>query len=145
MVDIEKETRSFLRAAFNEQADYGLTPIAAIKRGRDGLGFPGWRKVCDWLDESITASEPGEVSSKQPAIKNCEIPRLADYSSMPDEDFWLKFPKKELPVRAETSLNISAFAEEISASFEALINSEPAIACSRLGAEILIPIAPLIF
>ena len=90
-----------------------MTPFAAIKRGRDNLGFPGWREVCDWLDESITASEPGEVSSKQPAIKNCEIPRLEDYSSAPDEDFWLKFPKKELPGRAETSVNISAFAEEV--------------------------------
>ena len=79
------------------------------------MGFPGWREVCDWLDESITASEPGEVSSKQPARTelNCEIPRLEDYSSAPDEDFWLKFPKKELPGRAETSVNISAFAEEV--------------------------------
>ena len=88
------------------------------------MGFPGWRKVCDWLDESITASEPGEVSSKQPAIKNCEIPRLADYSSMPDEDFWLKFPKKELPVRAETSLNISAFAEKVNSIREEMTITE---------------------
>ena len=75
-----------------------MTPFAAIKRGRDNLGFPGWREVCDWLDESITASEPEEVSSKQPAIKNCEIPRLEDYSSVPDEDFWLKFPKRSYQV-----------------------------------------------
>ena len=88
------------------------------------MGFPGWREVCDWLDESITASEPGEVSSKQPAIKNCEIPRLADYSSMPDEDFWLKFPKKELPVRAETSVNISAFAEEVNSVREEMTITE---------------------
>ena len=75
-----------------------------IKRGRVNLGFPGWRKVCDWLDESISASEPGEVLSKQPAIKNSKIPRLKDYSIAPDENFWLKFPKKELPSSAETSV-----------------------------------------
>ena len=84
-----------------------------IKRGRDNLGFPGWREVCDWLDESISASDPGEVSSKQPTIKNSKIPRLKDYSLEPDENFWLKFPKKELPSRAETAVNISAFTEEV--------------------------------
>ena len=84
-----------------------------IKRGREDLGFPGWREVCDWLDESISASEPGEVLTKQPAIKNSEIPRLNDYSVAPDKSFWLKFPKKELPSRAETSVNISAFSEEV--------------------------------
>ena len=77
------------------------------------MGFPGWREVCDWLDESISASEPGEVLTKQPAIKNSEIPWLKDYSIAPDENFWLKFPKKELPSRAETSVNISAFTEEV--------------------------------
>ena len=84
-----------------------------IKRGRVNLGFPGWREVCDWLDESISASEPGEVLTKQPAIKNSEIPWLKDYSIASDENFWLKFPKKELPSRAETSVNISAFTEEV--------------------------------
>jgi hypothetical protein len=41
--------------------------------------------------------------------------------------------------------SIYALAAAISASPVAFNNSEPAIACSRLGAEILIPIAPLIF
>ena len=43
---------------------------------------------------------------------------------MPDEDFWLKFPKKELPVRAENSVNISAFAEEVNSIREEMTITE---------------------
>ena len=48
-----------------------------------------------------------------PAIKNSEIPKLDDYVSDPDEKFWEYFPRKELPVIAETMIDIDALERRI--------------------------------
>ena len=47
------------------------------------------------------------------AVKNHEIPKLDNYVEIPDSSFWEKFPKRELPLVVETTVNIDAFAEEI--------------------------------
>ena len=85
----------------------------AIKRGRESLGFPGWREVCDWLNEDILAPEPDEAVMSMSAVKNHEIPKLGSYSEIPDSSFWDNFPKKELPLVAETLVNVDTFEEEI--------------------------------
>ena len=87
--------------------------LLAIKRGRESLGFPGWREVCDWLNEDILAPEPDEAVMSMSAVKNHEIPKLGSYSEIPDSSFWDNFPKKELPLVAETSVNVDTFEEEI--------------------------------
>ena len=70
----------------------------AIKRGRESLGFPGWREVCDWLNEDILAPEPDEAVMSMSAVKNHEIPKLGSYSEIPDSSFWDNFPKMDIPV-----------------------------------------------
>jgi hypothetical protein len=35
-----------------------------------------------------------------------EIPVLSDYSKKPDDKFWDKFPKREMPSRAETKIDV---------------------------------------
>ena len=40
------------------------------------------------------------------ATKWPEIPVLSDYSKKPDDKFWNKFPKREMPSRAETKIDV---------------------------------------
>ena len=47
------------------------------------------------------------------AVKNHEIPKLDNYVEIPDSSFWEKFPKRELPLVVETTVNIDAFAAKI--------------------------------
>ena len=77
------------------------------------MGFPAWREVCDWLNKDILAPEPEEASVSVSAVKNLEIPRLVNYNECPDNSFWEKFPKRDLPLVAETTVNVNAFEEEI--------------------------------
>ena len=69
--------------------------------------------MCDWLNKDILAPEPEEASVSVSAVKNLEIPRLVNYNECPDNSFWEKFPKRDLPLVAETTVNVNAFEEEI--------------------------------
>ena len=86
---------------------------SAVRRGRENLGFPEDPILDKWLDCDVKASFPGEESVRMPAIKNSEIPKLDDYVSDPDEKFWEYFPRKELPVIAETMIDIDALERRI--------------------------------
>ena len=46
-------------------------------------------------------------------MKNKEIPELACYDGFAEESFWEKFPKRELPVRVETKVNVVALRKRI--------------------------------
>ena len=52
---------------------------------------------------------PKEQASKKMELKNLEIPRLDDYESAPNDEFWDSFPKMGLPAQAETAINIDKF------------------------------------
>ena len=52
---------------------------------------------------------PKEQASKKTELKNLEIPRLDDYESAPNDEFWESFPKMGLPAQAETAINIDKF------------------------------------
>ena len=59
-----------------------------------------------WLNDEFSTKIPGEFLVKTSDLKNPEIPILSDYSEGADEWFWEKFPKRELPDRATTKINI---------------------------------------
>ena len=52
---------------------------------------------------------PKEQASKKTELKNLEIPRLDDYESSPNDEFWDSFPRMGLPAQAETAINIDKF------------------------------------
>ena len=77
------------------------------------MGFPENAILDNWLDSSASAVHPEPEVIKNPTLKNVDIPKLNSYRCDPDEAFWDKFPKKDLPCSAETTLNIEAFEKKI--------------------------------
>ena len=66
-----------------------------------------------WLDPSNPVYYPVESESKMNALKNPEIPILPRYESFADEDFWNKFPKRELPQNATTRVDFVALRNHV--------------------------------
>ena len=48
-----------------------------------------------------------------PGIKNPEIPTLERYDGIASDSFWEKFPKKDIPFRAETKVNVTSLKKKI--------------------------------
>ena len=48
-----------------------------------------------------------------PEIKNPELPVLDSYNGVANESFWEKFPKKDLPLLAETKVNVTSLKKKI--------------------------------
>ena len=82
------------------------------KRVRD-LGLPEAEKVSFWLNKHERAFCPGKLPVKKSELKNSEIPLLSNYSNNADESFWNKFPKRGLPERATTRVNIAKLEERV--------------------------------
>ena len=81
--------------------------------GRERLGYPEWRKVSQWLNKEITAPYPAREEPKLLGIKNPEIPVLKKYDGIASDTFWEKFPKKDLPLKAETKVNVTSLKKKI--------------------------------
>ena len=77
------------------------------------LGFPAKDVRAYWLDETLTVEYPDAVKIKGHEIKNMAIPLLASYESGADSEFWSIFPKKDLPKKASTRVNIDALRERV--------------------------------
>ena len=84
-----------------------------METGRNRLGFPEWRKVSQWLNKEITAPYPAQEEPRMPDIKNPELPVLDSYDGVANESFWEKFPKKDLPLLAETKVNVTSLKKKI--------------------------------
>ena len=70
------------------------------------MGIPDrWAVVETWMDNSVVPEYP--FSEPQPAQERSfpDIPILEDYTVMPPDVFWKKFPQRGLPTRAETRIN----------------------------------------
>ena len=48
-----------------------------------------------------------------PDIKNPELPVLDSYEGVANDSFWEKFPKKDLPLQAETKVNVTSLKKKI--------------------------------
>ena len=66
-----------------------------------------------WLNDEFGAKIPGEFPVKTSDLKNPEIPILSDYSEGADKSFWDKFPKRELPNKATTKVNIDKLKQRV--------------------------------
>ena len=79
------------------------------------MGFPEWSRVSDWLNKDVSACYPPAPVIAEPEIKNPEIPELESYDTVPEEDFWKSFPKRELPDKVTTRVNVMALRRSIAA------------------------------
>ena len=81
-------------------------------------------KIDSWLDPSITANYPGPEIVKMAEIKNSEIPRLDSYEKGASDAFWAKFPKRALPKKAATKVNILKLRKMVLKASEKMSKSE---------------------
>jgi hypothetical protein len=58
-------------------------------------------------------NHPPYVKIAYKDVKWPEIPVLVDYSTKPSENFWTKFPHKDLPSVPETSIDVVKLSEKI--------------------------------
>lgn len=65
-----------------------------------------------WLSNKIIQN-PENEAEEEPKIGNAEIPILNCYDKGASEVFWKIFPKRELPEKAETKIDIKMFEKEI--------------------------------
>ena len=80
------------------------------------MGFPEVKLAKLWLDKDAEVALPPEVSVHMNSLKNSEIPVLEDYSGAAEDDFWKKFPKRELPRQAITRIDVDSlrqFVEDV--------------------------------
>ena len=68
-----------------------------------------------WVSNKKFKFEIPIIHKSEKALKNPEIPILEDYSNIPHEDFWLKFPFNPLPTKNKpnTPLLVDEFENEI--------------------------------
>jgi len=87
------------------------------------MGIPeAWETVESWLNNKNIPSYPPLTDVKMAERKFPEIPILEDYSVAPDDSFWSKFPKRDLPKRASTRINVKNF-RRIIASHESKLTA----------------------
>ena len=80
------------------------------------MGFPDVKLAKSWLDKDAEVALPPEVFVHMNSLKNSEIPVLEDYSGTAEDDFWKKFPKRELPKQATTRIDVGSlrqFVEDV--------------------------------
>ena len=95
-----------------------------IEKGRKKLGFPEWATVSDWLNQELYTRYPDPEIITLLEIKNLEIPELDSYEGHASEDFWEKFPKRELPTTVDTRVNTTAFKRKIFAARNKMSRTE---------------------
>ena len=95
------------------------------------MGLPSnWSRCRQWIIGSsmnIPVSRPGVVGS---SLKCKEIPKLKDYKVIPGQDFWEKFPYKDIPSEIEVSVDTVKFKKLLEENKEILKDSERARAAT---------------
>ena len=98
--------------------------VSGVLNNRRKGGFPEWAKVSQWLDTNIRAPYPAIEQERYPEVKNPEIPVLENYDTIPGDSFWRSFPKRELPERVETRVNVLALKKRIWKAKDKMMKSE---------------------
>ena len=80
-----------------------------IERAR--LGFPEWRKVSNWLNTELSAVYPPAPIIEEPEVK--KVPELTSYDEEPHEEFWRFFPRRDLPGKVTTRVNVTALRKRV--------------------------------
>ena len=84
-----------------------------MSNGREILGLPDKKSVEDWLNPATEAEYPENEEECEIKVDHENIPRLERYDTDPGAEFWSKFPRKNLPVKAETRVNKNFFEKTI--------------------------------
>ena len=79
------------------------------------MGFPDKKTTEMWLDPAISTPFPPETLVIMNSLKNSEIPILNNYEISADESFWEKFPKRSVPAKASTRVNVEALRSHVEA------------------------------
>ena len=79
------------------------------------MGFPDEKTTEMWLDPAISTPFSPETLVVMNSLKNSEIPFLNNYEISADESFWEKFPKRSLPAKASTRVNVEALRSHVEA------------------------------
>ena len=95
-----------------------------VKKGRKKMGFPEWATVSVWLNQELSAQYPDPEVIALPEIKNLDIPELSSYEDNASEEFWGKFPKRELPATVNTRVNTTAFKRRIFSARDKMSKTE---------------------
>ena len=98
--------------------------VSGVLNNRRKGGFPEWAKVSQWLDTNIRAPYPAIEQERYPEVKNPEIPVLENYDTIPGDSFWRSFPKRELPGKVETRVNVLALKKRIWKAKDKMMNSQ---------------------
>ena len=80
---------------------------------RARLGFPEWNRVWGWLNDELSAVYPPALDVEIPEIKKPEVPELPSYEEVADDCFWDCFPKRDLPDRVSTKVNVTAIRRRV--------------------------------
>ena len=83
------------------------------RRGRERQGIPEWERVKHWLNPDSSAVYRKEEKAVHAKLENPELATLDNYEVPPREEFWNNFPKRKLPERAETKLNVKNLEKEV--------------------------------
>ena len=92
---------------FTQNVTSNLT-LAAGERYLEGL-LPRWRHIMGTWSEVLQKPIPSYPPPKPFTKKNPEIPTLADYSIIPDSDFWETWPSCDLPQFPFTPVDAEKF------------------------------------
>jgi len=71
------------------------------------MGIPAdWTIVENWLNSTFFPDYEKEEKSFVFSAKNKQLPKLESYTQNPGDNFWKIFPKRELPDKPSTTINI---------------------------------------
>ena len=87
--------------------------ISAVEKGQRRVGFPGSSTIKNWLNCETQADYPHQTPPAMPKLKNPEIEKLECYEGGASESFWRKFPRRELPVKVKTKVNVLALRKNV--------------------------------
>lgn len=72
---------------------------------RNDLGLPNdWDMLTGWFNQDTILTKEDLMPVKMKALSN-NLPVQEDYRKILNKDFWEKFPKQEIPVKAESNIN----------------------------------------
>ena len=83
-----------------------------------------WEKVEGWLMPDTKIEHPGKEREVMDCKKNLEIPKLRSYETGADEVFWNKFPRKELPKKPKTRINVNNLQKLVNLHSKSLTKTE---------------------
>lgn len=86
------------------------------------MGIPQWDIVSKWLGETLSLRPP---DAKKPKISlSNNIKQLSDYENPASAEFWSNFPKRTLPKKPITRINVKAFEKEVNKVRNKMSSSE---------------------